>query len=98
MSLSSRLWRWFGKCPDEQWLAAYVDGQLLGREQQRLKLHLAKCTSCRGAVGFLVRAARGATPTQVPGDYLAAAVNVSAMPTGRPARSWIAAAGAMAVV
>jgi len=98
MPLSSRFWRWFGKCPDEQWLAAYVDGQLLGREKQRLQLHLAKCSSCRDAVGFLVRAARSAAPTQVPGDYLAAAINVSPTPARRPARAWIAAAGATAVI
>ena len=42
-------------CPDEHWIAAYVDGTLQPDEAQQLELHLADCDACIALVGLLSR-------------------------------------------
>ncbi|MFO7595242.1 MAG: zf-HC2 domain-containing protein [Desulfocurvibacter africanus] len=40
-------------CPDEQDLAAYLDGRLSPEERDRFKAHLDQCAACREAVAEL---------------------------------------------
>ena len=42
-------------CPDEQQIAAYVDGTLEPGEREPLELHLADCNACVALVGLLSR-------------------------------------------
>ena len=42
-------------CPDEQRIAAYVDGTLEPGEREPLELHLADCDACVALVGLLSR-------------------------------------------
>lgn len=86
-------------CPDEEKLAAYVEGRLLGRDKQRLQSHLVDCDACRDTVGFLVRAARQPLAPAAPGDYIAAASDVrpQAPPRARTL-PWISAGLLTAVV
>jgi len=42
-------------CPNEDRLAAYVDGDLASADAETLQLHLADCESCLATVGFLAR-------------------------------------------
>ena len=42
-------------CPDEQQIAAYVDGTLESGEREPLELHLADCDACVALVGLLSR-------------------------------------------
>ena len=42
-------------CPDEERLAAFVDGDLASADAEALQLHLADCESCLATVGFLAR-------------------------------------------
>src|ERR1043165_8718002 len=87
---SSRTWR----CPDENQLAAYVNGQSLDR--QKLERHLADCKHCRETASFLLNQFD-------PDESVPAAVLVRARRLGENARpvKWIwgwAAAGAAACV
>jgi Putative zinc-finger len=43
-------------CPDENQIAAYVDGTLEPADAERLELHLADCDACIALVGLLGRA------------------------------------------
>jgi hypothetical protein len=42
-------------CPDEEQLAAYVDGTLVSTESEQMESHLADCTPCLELVGLLSR-------------------------------------------
>ena len=42
-------------CPDEEQIAAYVDGTLEPGERESLELHLAECDACIALVGLLSR-------------------------------------------
>lgn len=85
---SSRTWR----CPDENQLASYVNGQLLDR--QKLERHLADCKHCLETASFLLRQFDG--DESVPAAVLARARRLGE--NGRAHRwNWAwAAAGATA--
>jgi anti-sigma factor RsiW len=45
-------------CPQEETLAAFVDGQLDGEALSHLILHLATCPLCREVVSRIIRSRR----------------------------------------
>lgn len=59
------------RCPDEQRLAAYVDGKLVGNERTSFEKHVSACDSCLDAIAFLARSAEWPEADQVPA-YLVA--------------------------
>ena len=60
-------------CPDEVWIAGYVDGGLDAAGRQELECHLADCGHCLALVGLLSRE-RSASPAEtVPRQTLAQA-------------------------
>ncbi len=61
------------RCPDEERLAAWVEGRLPADLRESLENHLADCDFCCGQVGFLSRAREIGPPPAVPGPLLALA-------------------------
>jgi hypothetical protein len=60
-------------CPDEERLAAFVDGTLAGGARKTVLDHLAGCGFCCGQVAFLARAAELGPPPAMPVALLALA-------------------------
>jgi len=55
--------RWIWGCPDEDLLAAYVDGTVQNATRQRTESHLAACAACRSLIADVVTMQRfEATP------------------------------------
>lgn len=65
-SQPKRSWR----CPSENELAAYVEGQLAGIKRQRLEGHFANCNWCFEALAFLGQTAEEPAPDVVPGHLI----------------------------
>ena len=61
-----RTWR----CPGENELAAYVDGQFAGIKRQRLEGHFANCDWCLEVLAFLGQSVAPPEPDLVPGHLL----------------------------
>ena len=76
--------RW--TCPDEERLAAYVDGHLAPEAQEHLERHLVGCDFCLGQVGFLLRQPEAAMPADVPEALLRRASALTEERAGFPAR------------
>jgi hypothetical protein len=61
------------RCPDDERLAAFVEGTLAGASRETVLDHLAECEFCCGQVGFLARASELGPPPPVPAELLALA-------------------------
>jgi hypothetical protein len=61
------------ECPDEHWVAAYVDGTLEPAKCEEFERHLADCDSCMSLVGFLSRDRQADVPEPVPETTVARA-------------------------
>ena len=61
-----RTWR----CPSENELAAYVEGQFAGIKRQRLEGHFANCDWCIEVLAFLGQGVEPPSPESVPGHLL----------------------------
>lgn len=89
--------RWF--CPDEERIAAYVDGRLPPTAREKVERHLARCEPCLNQAAFLLRLESSGPPPSVPPALLARARAVPA-PGWRhmliPDLRWAALAGATA--
>jgi hypothetical protein len=72
-------------CPDEGWIAGYVDGRLDAAVRQELESHLADCGHCLALVGLLSRERDASTAEPVPVQTLAQA---RARATQASARRW----------
>ena len=72
-------------CPEENWLASYVDGQLTGNQRTAFERHFSDCQSCLAAIGFLTRSAEWTDSKEI-SPYL---VNrARALVTEKPATVW----------
>ena len=60
-------------CPEENKLAAFVDGQLTVSERSKFERHMSNCQSCLAAIGFLSRSAEWDDPPEIPPYLLARA-------------------------
>ncbi len=90
-------WRW--RCPDEERIAAYVDGRLASPARERVEGHLARCEACLGQLVFLLRLEKAQPPPPVPESLLARARASAASGRRRvlaPGLQWAALAGATA--
>lgn len=72
-------------CPDESWIAGYVDGSLDSAGRQELESHLADCGHCLALVGLLSRERDASTADPVPRQTL---VQAHARATKASARLW----------
>jgi hypothetical protein len=63
--------RWF--CPDEERIAAYVDGRLPRPARAKVERHLARCEPCLSQAAFLLRLENSGPPPSVPASVLARA-------------------------
>jgi hypothetical protein len=82
-------------CPDEEQIAAYVDGTLESATSERLELHLADCAPCLELVGLLSRERDMPVTETVPEQLLdQARTRVNAKPRRwlHQAPQWAAAA------
>ena len=80
-------------CPDEERIAAYVDGALEPDNCEQLELHLADCERCIALVGLLSRQRGSGATEPVPDSTLARARNlVTSRHWQRYAPQWAAAA------
>ncbi len=92
----SRL-RW--RCPDEERIAAYVNGRLASPAREKVEGHLARCEPCLSQLVFLLRLEKAHPPPPVPESLL---VRARALPAseGRHVLAdslrWAALAGATA--
>ena len=92
-NLSKRRWT----CPDEETIAAYVDGALQEDVNKQLENHLAKCGRCRSIVADVVKLQRD---SDLPVPPFSAAKQAEAVPRQLPIGFrwiWVPAA-AMAIV
>ena len=83
------------ECPDEHWIAAYVDGTLGPEESEQLELHLADCDACIALVGLLSRElSAGELPPVAESELVRARslAKPSPGPWKRHAPQWAAAA------
>ena len=62
--------RGFG-CPDENQLAAYVEGQLTGKAREKFEQHVSSCESCLDTIAFLAQSSEWSESEPVP-PYLGA--------------------------
>ena len=53
-------------CPDENQLAAYVEGQLTGKARSQFEQHLSSCESCLDTIAFLARSSESSESEPVP--------------------------------
>src|SRR2546423_3322904 len=44
-----------GRCPDAETLAAYIDGELVREQRERLEEHLAGCAECTAVIAGALR-------------------------------------------
>jgi len=82
-------------CPDDQQIAAYVDGEAGNQARVRFEQHLADCDLCIGRVGFLSRLRDTEPAERVPELLLARARRLGTAPRhaeNRYGRHWAAAA------
>ena len=54
------------RCPEENRLAAFVDGQLTGNARRTFQRHVSDCQSCLAALGFLTRSAEWDDKPEIP--------------------------------
>lgn len=73
-------------CPDEQLVAAYVDGRVSPREREIVEAHLADCAHCLALVGLLARQEWLDHAAQVPETTLARARRLAQTATPVPVR------------
>lgn len=72
------------RCPDENDLAAYVDGQLAANARTSLEGHASSCDACLESLAFLARSAEWSDSSHIPAYLLARA---RGLVTEKPA-SW----------
>jgi hypothetical protein len=71
-------------CPDDDRLAAYLDGRLVDAEHEGIERHMAACAFCADRVGAITRLLRDVGETGVvPDEALARALRL-----GRHRRAW----------
>lgn len=63
-------------CPDEHWVAAYVDGTLEPAKCEEFERHLADCDSCMSLVGLLSHDRKSGAPEPVPETTVARAASM----------------------
>jgi anti-sigma factor RsiW len=88
-------------CPDEQQIAAYVDGSIRPSERETLEAHLADCAACLELVGFLEREVEASGEAGVPEKALARVQAFARPAPPAPLRHvprWAAAAAVLAVI
>ena len=87
------------RCPEENRLAAFVDGQLTGNARRTFQRHVSDCQSCLEAIGFLTRSAEWDDEPEVP-RYLVAKSRglVAAKPPTAWRWRWAVASAAAAVL
>ena len=73
------------RCPDENVLAAYLDGKLDGSDRIAFEKHTAGCQGCLDALAFLTRSAEWTNTSEVPAYVVARA---RSLVTQRPAITW----------
>jgi Putative zinc-finger len=73
------------RCPDENRLAAYVDGQLTGEARTTFESHVSACDSCLEAIAFLARSAGWANTSAIPAYLVARA---RGLVTEKPSVVW----------
>lgn len=82
------------RCPNEEILSAYVDGNVTDRQRERIERHLAGCDSCRDEFGFLVKLQEEDETEAVPADWLVRARGL--IEKGEPQRRQVWAWGTLA--
>jgi len=88
-------------CPDDQQIAAYVDGELENQARVLFEQHLADCDLCIGRVGFLSRLRDTEPAERVPELLLARARRLGTAPRHaetQHGRYWAAAAAMVLAV
>jgi anti-sigma factor RsiW len=88
-------------CPDESWIAGYVDGGLEAAFREELERHLADCGHCLALVGLLSRERHASATEPVSAQVLAQArAREPQAPERRwrPAPQWAAAAAVVLAV
>ena len=73
------------RCPEENKLASYVDGQLSATERTAFERHVSDCQSCLAAIAFLTRSAEWVDSKEIPPDLVTRA---RALVTEKPATVW----------
>lgn len=89
------------ECPDEQSIAAYVDGGVGPTERETLEAHLADCAACLALVGLLARDEELEGEARIPEPALARASDIARRAVPAPSRHvprWAAAAAVLAVI
>ena len=76
--------RTFG-CPDENHLAAYVDGQVAEGARSSLEKHASSCDICLESLGFLARSADWPDSSHIPAALL---VRARELVAEKPGASW----------
>src|SRR5687767_1232421 len=61
------------RCPEENRLAAYVDGQLTAEARTTLENHVTDCNSCLEGIAFLARSAEWTNTNAIPAYLIARA-------------------------
>ena len=92
---ATRSWR----CPNENELAAYIEGQFAGIKRQRLEGHFANCNWCLEALSFLGQSSGQPAPDSVPGHLLTRARMLAQNEQVKGRRwSWATAAATVCVL
>jgi hypothetical protein len=92
---ATRSWR----CPNENELAAYIEGQFTGVKRQRMEGHFANCNWCLEALAFLGQSSEQPAPDSVPGHLLTRARMLAPNEQVKGRRwSWTTAAAAVCVL
>ncbi|MFB3923164.1 MAG: anti-sigma factor [Terriglobia bacterium] len=97
LSPAVRGWR----CPDENDIAAYVDGKIPAPAREHMERHLAGCDYCLGQVAALLRLEDSPMPESVPPALLARArdfASAPASPSVWPIVRWGAVAAVTACI
>ena len=54
------------QCPSDEDLAAFAEGNVLPEERRRIEGHLARCSTCREIVTFVVQTKEDSAPPKPP--------------------------------
>jgi anti-sigma factor ChrR (cupin superfamily) len=56
------------QCPSDEDLAAFAEGNVLPEERPRIEGHLARCSTCREIVTFVVQSKEESVPPKQSGE------------------------------
>ncbi|HSE30129.1 MAG TPA: zf-HC2 domain-containing protein, partial [Pyrinomonadaceae bacterium] len=73
------------RCPEENKLASYVDGQMTGSERTTFERHVSDCQSCLAAIAFLTRSTESDDSKQIPRHLVTRA---RSLVTQKPVTKW----------